>query len=198
MNLNDILNIINTGCQIIMAVSAIVAIIITIKQINSRSGINLKTKFRVSEAIGFKSESMQINSREDFEHVPIISIEVYNDGISNVFINSIGMACIQKGKKNKKYVTGEYMVNEQDFILEPGVYKSVSLHHLEIWLDSNNRVEKYDDICVVINYNMDKTKYYKTSYNFGMVKKEWEDRIEKIQENDDKFFLQQMAKKILK
>ena len=31
-----------------------------------------------------------------------------------------------------------------------------------------------------------------------MVKKEWEDRIEKIQENDDKFFLQQMAKKILK
>lgn len=45
-------------------------------------------------------------------------------------------------------------------------YRSVSLHHLEVWIDGKNQVKMENDIYVVLNYNMDKTQYYKTNYNF--------------------------------
>lgn len=194
--LNNVLNIINVICQIIIAFSAIVAIIVTIKQIKSKSRVNIKVKFFVSEDIGFNSNFAQTKSREDIKHVPVLSIAIYNNGISPIFINSIGIVCVQKNKRWKKCVNGKFVAHEKNFILKPGVYQSFSLHYFEIWLDGNNQVNETDIIYVSIDYNMDKNKQYETTYNLGMVKEEWKNIIKKIKESDDEFFIQQMAKKI--
>lgn len=187
-NLNVILDIVNIVCQIIVAVSAIIAIIITIKQVNNRGKINLKTRFRVSERIGFDGDLQAITKREDFVHEPCISISIFNNGISKVFINSIGMACKSTIKGDKRKITGEYVSTDDEFVIGPGEFKSVSLGYLEAWLDGNKNVKETDEIYVVVNYNMDKTRYYKTTYTFGSIIKDWRERVKRIEKDDSKFF----------
>ncbi len=195
MILNDILNIINIICQIIVAISAIIAIIITIKQIKGKSRINVKVKFAVCEAIRYSPNFHKSGSREEIEHLPILSIGIYNNGISKIFINSTGIACVQRKWKKKK--NGEFVAQEGNFILEPGIYKNISLSHFELWLAGNDQVNETDIIYITIEYNMDKSKQYKTTYNLGTIKEDWENRLESIKKSDNKFFMQQISNKIL-
>lgn len=183
-----ILDIINVVCQIIVALSAVIAIVITIKQVNNRGKINLKTRFRVSERIGFDGELQAITQREDFVHEPCIIISIFNNGISKVFINSIGMACKSTIKEDKGKITGEYIATDDEFVIGPGEFKNISLGYLEAWLHGHKDVKETDEIYIVVNYNMDKTRYYKTTHTFGSVIKEWRERVERIEKDDSKFF----------
>ena len=78
ITLDNVINVTNTLCQVIVAVAAIVAIIITFKQIQSKKKSNL----RVSYSFGLSLMAKEDGTREIFEG---LNIKIRNVGIAPAY-----------------------------------------------------------------------------------------------------------------
>lgn len=91
ITLDNVINVTNTLCQVIVAVAAIVAIIITFKQIQSKKKSNL----RVSYSFGLSLMAKEDGTREIFEG---LNIKIRNVGIAPAYYDDCGIMFV----KNKK------------------------------------------------------------------------------------------------
>lgn len=91
ITLDNVINVTNTLCQVIVAVAAIVAIIITFKQIQSKKKSNL----RVSYSFGLSLMAKEDGTRKIFEG---LNIKIRNVGIAPAYYDDCGIMFV----KNKK------------------------------------------------------------------------------------------------
>lgn len=153
ITLDNVINVTNTLCQVIVAVAAIVAIIITFKQIQSKKKSNL----RVSYSFGLSLMAKEDGTREIFE---VLNIKIRNVGIAPAYYDDCGIMFV----KNKKDLSRKEHIGiciaqldeEHKGTLKPGdsvtestiiIDEFVSLFQKEHQVLNDDKVYIYVNLC---------------------------------------------------
>lgn len=133
-NIGLALDIMNAVCQVIMAIAAIIAIIITIKQIQLRR----KSDLRVSYTCGMGA----IDRDDKLQIVVGASITLRNIGFAPVYYDNCGLMFVRDRKvlpkKNYPGIMAMKSVGKQIGVLQPGESACESIHMLEDLLQCVN------------------------------------------------------------
>ncbi len=143
--MNDILNLINTISQMLIATSSIVAIVIAIRQIRNKGKANLNLSY------AHKMGLYQHTNSEKLEVIAGVSIKVINLGLSPIYIEHCGLQFISKRKDlNRPGIMTEYNIIK----INPGESFDGSIPHVEILLDKlDDKVSLHDEsiyLCTIM------------------------------------------------
>lgn len=152
MKLEMFLNLINVLCQIILTITAIVAIIITIKQIQNKS----KSKLKVSYKCGMGLYKIDDNCKI----VIGVSINLINIGLGPVYYDDCGLIFVNGKKYSSKRsypgIIANTTIEKDSKVLMPGESSCESIYEIEWLLDCVNKDKKisnrdkvyiYVDLC---------------------------------------------------
>lgn len=138
MNIEMLLNIINVLCQIILTITAIVAIIITIEQIQNKSKSKLKASYKCGMGLYEKDG--------DYEVVVGVSINLINIGLGPVYYQECGLIFVNGKKYSSKRsypgIIANSTVKSDSKTLMPGESTYESINKIELLLDSVNKDQK--------------------------------------------------------
>lgn len=161
----ELLNLLNCVFQGIIAFAAVVAIIITIKQISGKTSINLnmKKEFRISEI-------------KEGQFVVELVIHMVNLGMAPVYISSTGVQLWIHNKPKFKM-----KIANDAFVLQSGHCKSVyGVYHSEM---IDDKASLHDKIKIYAECQMNKVFYDRTVFSYDEFFHEYErmrKRIEKV------------------
>lgn len=164
--LNDanILNIINCVFQGIIAVSAVVAIWITIGQISGKAKIKLKMK-----------TEFRLNETEGGEFIVELVIHMVNLGMAPVYISSSGIELWRHRKCKYKM-----RISNESFVLKSGESKTVCGKYFSEMIDDVSLLS--DSVKTYATCQMDKIVYEKKECSYDEFKHKWESADRKISE----------------
>lgn len=164
LSFGDVLDILNCIFQGIIAIAAVVAIWITLKQISSRANVNLKmkTEFRLNE------------TKEGDFFVELV-IHMVNLGIAPIYISSSGVQLWEHRKPKFKM-----RISDESFVLESGASKSVSGQYISEMMD--DKASLSDKVRIYVVCQMDKIFYEKKECSYA----EFQHECEKIRKRVDK------------
>lgn len=160
----DVLDILNCLFQGVIAIAAVVAIWITVKQISGRANVNLKmkTEFRLNE------------TREGEFFVELV-IHMVNLGMAPVYISSSGVQLWEHRKPKFKM-----RLSDDSFVLKSGESRSVCGQYKSEMLD--DKASLHDKVRIYAVCQMDKVFYEKKSCSYD----EFQHECEKIRKRVDK------------
>lgn len=159
-------NVLNCFFQCIIAVAAVVAIWITIKQISGKGSIHIKLKTK-----------FDLKLNDDNRKEVVLVIHMVNLGMAPVYISSCGIELYKH--KHKKY---KMRVFDNPFVLKPGYSKMVSGYYLSGEMD--DKASLRDKVRIYLICQMDKVYYEKKRYNYDEFKHEYEKVLKRIDEKN--------------
>jgi hypothetical protein len=163
-----VIEIINCFFQGIIAIAAVVAIWIAVKQISGRAKANLKMK-----------TEFRLNETTSGEFYVELVIHMVNLSMAPVYISALGIQLWEKGKS--KYTM---RISNTPFVLLSGESKTVSGQYISEMID--DKASLHDNIKIYAICQMDKVYYEKRTITYDEFKHESEKiskRVDKIKEN---------------
>lgn len=156
-------NVINNICQVVMAISSVIAIVIAIMQIRYRRKPNLKLSYSYAMGLHKNSNKQEI--------IAGISVKIINLGLSPVYIEYCGLQFVNKEKKfNSPGIMTEYNVVK----IAPGESFSGSIPHVELLLNNlENEVALHDKMYIYVQLCNGKTYKVRTNEDYASFKHEF-------------------------
>lgn len=168
-------------CQIFIALFALIAICITLKQISSKSNA------RLDMSLNFGLGALRYD--DVIKVTPGFSIHIANLGMAPVYISECGIEFFQ-GKKSK---TGLFLTDEP-FMLQSGECATKSMHHLEGLIpEFDDKVSLHDKVKIYAKCGTGKIYYKETEFDYAGFKFEFEKFVKRagnsnesqLRESDD-------------
>lgn len=172
----EALNFINTISQVVIALSAIIAIIITIKQVRYRGKANIKGYYKCALGV------IRDNTSNKSEVVAGVSIQIVNLGLSPVYIEYCGLKFIGK-IKNKNYPG---IMTTSDIVrINPGESYNGSIPYIELLLnDIDDKVSLHDKVYIYAQLCNGKEHSWETGEDYAMFKYECVKMIKRAKESN--------------
>lgn len=173
----EVLDLINTGTQIIMSLSAVVAIIIAIKQTNYKWKANIKGYYKCGLGM------VKCNKSNEFEVIAGINVKIINLGLSPVYIEHCGIEFVtnMKNKNNPGFMTVSDII-----CIKPGESYNGSIPLKEFTInDIDDKVSLHDKLYVYAQLCNGKTHKWKTKDDYASFKHEAEKMIKRAKESND-------------
>lgn len=150
------IDLINCACQIIVAVAAVVAIIITLQQVSGKSKVKLKatTKF-------------QINERHDHTFCVELVLYIVNLGMAPVYISESGIQLWDNRKEKWQMI-----VSKDPIIIKPGDIAEISCEYNSELVDDHAALR--DTVSVYAKCQLDRCWFDKSRIPYGEFKHESE------------------------
>lgn len=163
--MKDVLNVNVLNClfQGVIAVAAVVAIWITIKQISGKANIYIKLKAEFDLKL--------IDGKKDV----VLVIHMVNLGMAPVYISSCGIELYKH--KHKKY---KMRIYDNPFVLKSGYSEVVRGHYLGEEMD--DEASLHDKVRIYLVCQMDKVYYGKKKYYYDEFKHQYQKILKKIDE----------------
>lgn len=171
----EVLYFINTVSQLVIAISAVVAIIIAIKQTRYKGKANIKGYYKC------KLGMIEHNDSKELEVVSGISIKIINLGLSPVYIENCEIEFAKKirNKNNPGFMTVSDVV-----CIKPGESYIGSIPLKEFIIDDiNDKVSIHDKVYVYAQLCNGKIRKWKTKVDYASFKHEAEKIIRRARES---------------
>lgn len=162
LTLWDVLDILNCLFQGVMAIVAVIAIRVTIKQIGGRANVKLK----------MKTEFELILTDEGTAYVELV-IHMVNLSMAPVYISSSG---VQLWKYRKRKF--DMRISDESFVLESGASRSVRGQFNSLRLD--DIASLHDKVRIYAVCQIDKMVYEKKSWSYDEFKHECEKKSKRV------------------
>lgn len=174
----DIFNFINVISQLVIAISAVVAIIIAIKQTRYKGKANIKGYYKCGLGM------IEHNVSKEFEVVSGISIKIINLGLSSVYIEYCG---IKFAKKLRNRNAPGFMTVSDVVCIKPGESYTGSIPINDFIInDINDKVSIHDMVYVYAQLCNGKIHKWKTEDDYASFKHEAEKMINRAKESNHK------------
>lgn len=170
----EILNIINTLSQLVIAISAVVAIVIAIKQTRYKRKANIKGNYACVLTM----------NKYNAEVVSIIGIQIINFGLSPVYIEYCGIEFAEKikNKNNLGFATSSGVI-----CIKPGESCKDNIPLDECVINEiNDKVSIHDKVYVYAKLCNGKIQRWKTKDDYATFKHEAEKMIKRAKESNNK------------
>ncbi len=176
MGLDAFLNLISTICDVALTITAVIAILITLKQIQSKKKSDIKASYMCG--MGFMPKN---SDNDDYEVVVGININLRNIGLGPVYYENCGLIFVNdrklSRKKNYPGIMAQKSIKQDISILQPGESEDESIYMLEDLLKIvNNEHKILDDAKVYINVSLcnGKELYYFTGDTYKVMLEKYE------------------------
>lgn len=179
-------NIINALCQIIIAVAAIVAIIITIKQIQSKKKSNISVSYSVALGLAERKNG-------DHEIIEGLNIRIRNLGIAPIYYSGCGIMFVKDRKPKKKTNYPGIMIAELDTrhngMLKPGdsvLECTQIIDEFILIIEKENQILNNYKVYIYVNLCNGKNCYWNTGDTYiNFKEKHLEMNDKRIKGNED-------------
>lgn len=175
----NILDFVNTISQVVIALCAIIAIVITIRQVRYIGKANIKGYYRC--ALG----AIEYNDSKEIEVVAGVNIKIINMGLSPVYIEYCGLEFIGK-ERNSDYPG--IMTTSEVVCINPGESYDGTISHIELLLDKiDDEVSLHDRVYVYVQLCNGEEQKWKTDDDYATFKHECTKMINRAEEENKTF-----------
>lgn len=170
------LNFINTITQVVIALSAIIAIIITISQVRYKAKANIKGYYKC--ALG----AIKQDITNKIEVIAGVNIKIVNLGLAPVYIEYCGLKFV--GKIKEKNYPG-IMTTSSIICIKPGESYDGTIPYMNLLLDDiDDKVALHDKVYVYAQLCNGKEHIWRTDDDYAAFKHECRKMIKRAEESN--------------